>query len=94
MNITNSFGVGVITVAVLAVGFVLYQQSERHFSESQRWYDVCRKEFVRQMEAGNEQIAANSTPEQIREMGGLPTIEDYEEEYIYSKCYREWHGGQ
>ena len=94
MNITNIIGAALIAVVVLFVGFFLYQQDERHFAESQRWLEVCKRQLEEQLQLAVEQISNDeSLPEEVREQAELG-IDAYDQDYIYSHCYREWHSGE
>jgi hypothetical protein len=94
MNITNIIGAALIAVAVLVVGFFLYQQDERHFAESQRWLEVCKKQFEERVLSRAEQISNDeSLPEEVRKQAKLG-IDAYDQDYLYSQCYKEWHAGE
>lgn len=94
MNITNLVGGLPVTIAVLLVGFALYQQNERHFAESQRWLGVCLKQFEVELQQNLERtLKDDSLPEEVREQAKLG-IDAWDQDYLYSKCYKEWHGGR
>ena len=94
MNITNLVGAALIAVAVLVVGFFLYQQDERHFAESQRWLEVCKKQWEERLQVSAERISNDeSLPEEVREQAKLG-IDAYDQDYLYSLCYKEWHVGE
>ena len=82
-----------VTIAVLIVGFSLYQQNERHFAESQRWLEVCKKQVGVQLQHGADRAANDdSLPEEVLERAKRG-IDAYDQDYLYSQCYKEWHAG-
>jgi hypothetical protein len=93
MNITNYASGLIVSVAVLAVGFSLYQQEERHFAESQRWLDVCKKQLKETLRIEAERIRDDtSLPKEVRE-NAQRGIDGWDQDYVYSHCYKEWHAG-
>jgi hypothetical protein len=93
MNLSNIVGAGMVSVVVIVASFALYQQNERHFAESQRWLEVCKRE---------QEVRARHTAEQVRDDPNLPEevrdaaqlgIQGWSEDYLYSSCFKEWHAG-
>lgn len=93
MKYASLIGAAMVSVAVIAVGFALYQQNERHFSESQRWLEVCKRQQQAILQRGAEQARDNpGIPEEVRRNAQLG-IEGWDEDYLYSTCFKEWHAG-
>lgn len=86
-------GAAIICVAIFGVGFVLHQQSERHFSESQRWLEVCKKQLGERLKIEAERMRNDSSiPEEVRK-NAQRGIDGWDEDYLYSQCYKEFHAG-
>jgi hypothetical protein len=93
MKIIILVGSSIIAVAVLVVGYFLYQQSERHFAESQRWLSVCIKQVETELERDLPRVLGDeSLPEEVRE-SAKRGIKAWDQDYLYSRCYKEWHAG-
>jgi hypothetical protein len=94
MNISNFVGSLMITVAISIVGFSLYQQNERDFAESQRWLEVCKKQTGEELQRVVKQMENdNSIPKEAWDQAKRG-IDAYDEDYLYSRCYKEWHAGE
>jgi hypothetical protein len=93
MKYASLIGATVVSIAVLVVGFALYRQNERQFVESQRWFEVCKRQQQDQALAAAELARDDpSLPEEVRKNAQLG-IQGWSEDYLYSKCFKEWHGG-
>jgi hypothetical protein len=89
----NLIAAATICTSVVVVGIVLYQQNERHFSDSQRWFEVCKRQLDKQAKSAAENIRDDSSiPEDVRKSAQLG-IEGWDEDYLYSTCYKQWHAG-
>jgi hypothetical protein len=93
MNITALVGALMITIAVLIVGYALHQQNEAHVAESQRWLEVCKKEQQTRLDANIKVLEERDTSKEMLARAQR-TIENYEPDYLYSICYKEWHAGE
>lgn len=91
MNITNFVGAATISVSVLIVGFFLYQQSERHFSESRRWLEVCKAQQQAQLQNMVDNSDKLQLPDGVVASAKLG-IDGMDADDLYSMCFKEWHG--
>jgi hypothetical protein len=93
MKHAHLIGSAMICAAVIGVGFALYQQNERHYLKSQRWFEVCKKQTAATLQTRYEQVQKNpNLPEEAKKDAKVG-IEDYDQDYLYSKCFKEWHAG-